>query len=136
MQYWLVKTEPETYSFSDLQKKVEDIWDGVRNYQARNFLMEMKKGDLVLVYHSGKDKAIVGLAELSKEHFPDPNQGDDDRWYAVMLKAKQGLKKNISLETIKKTEELQNMLLLKQSRLSVMPVSEMAFETILKMSSL
>lgn len=136
MQYWLVKTEPETYSFSDLQKKVEDIWDGVRNYQARNFLMEMKIGDLVLVYHSGKDKAIVGLAELSKEHFPDPNQGDDDRWYAVMLKAKQGLKKNISLETIKKTEELQNMLLLKQSRLSVMPVSEMAFETILKMSSL
>lgn len=136
MQYWLVKTEPETYSFSDLQKKVEDIWDGVRNYQARNFLMEMKKGDLVLVYHSGKDKAIVGLAELSKEHFPDPNQGDDDRWYAVKLKAKQGLKKNISLETIKKTEELQNMLLLKQSRLSVMPVSEMAFETIVKMSSL
>lgn len=98
--------------------------------------MEMKKGDLVLVYHSGKEKAIVGMAELSMEHFSDPNQGDDDRWYAVKLKTKQELKKSISLETIKKTEELQNMLLLKQSRLSVMPVSEMAFETILKMSSL
>lgn len=132
MNYWMVKTEPTSYSWEDFQAKGEDIWDGVRNYQARNFLREMKKGDLVLFYHSGKDKAVVGVAEVSEEAFPDPK---DESWVAVKLKVKRALKNPVSLTAIKEEDRLSEMLMLKQSRLSVMSVSSDEYELLIKMSA-
>lgn len=131
MNYWMVKTEPNSYSWEDFSKKGEDVWDGVRNYQARNFLKEMKKGDPVLFYHSGKDKAIVGLAEVSAEAFPDPK---DEAWVAVGLKTKQALKNPVTLEVIKSEDGLSEMLMLRQSRLSVMSVTKEEFNLILNLS--
>lgn len=131
MNYWMVKTEPSSYSWEDFVKKGEDVWDGVRNYQARNFLKEMHLGDPVLFYHSGKDKAVVGLAEVSLEAFPDPK---DDAWVAVSLKVKQSLVKPVSLEAIKSEDQLSQMLMLRQSRLSVMSVTREEFNLILSMS--
>lgn len=130
MNYWMVKTEPTSYSWEDLVKKGEDVWDGVRNYQARNFLKAMQKGDLVLFYHSGKDKAIVGVAEVSEESFPDPK---DPAWEAVSLRAKNALSNPVTLSQIKEEDRLSEMLMLKQSRLSVMSVTPSEFELILKM---
>ena len=132
MNYWMVKIEPTSYSWEDFQAKGEDIWDGVRNYQARNFLKEMKKGDLVLFYHSGKDKAVVGVSEVSEEAFPDPK---DEAWVAVKLKAKKALKNPVSLTAIKSEDRLSEMLMLKQSRLSVMSVTPEEFELLIKMSA-
>lgn len=131
MNYWMVKTEPSSYSWKDFEKKGEDVWDGVRNYQARNFLKEMHLGDPVLFYHSGKDKAVVGLAEVSLEAFPDPK---DDAWVAVSLRAKQPLANPVSLEAIKSEDRLSQMLMLRQSRLSVMSVTKEEFNLILSMS--
>ncbi len=130
MNYWMVKTEPNSYSWDDFLKKGEDVWDGVRNYQARNFLKDMQLGDPVLFYHSGKDKAVVGVAEVSKEAYPDPK---DDAWVAVSLKVKQGLDSPVTLEAIKGEDRLSEMLMLRQSRLSVMSVTKAEFELILKM---
>lgn len=132
MNYWMVKTEPTSYSWEDLVKKGEDVWDGVRNYQARNFLKAMQKGDLVLFYHSGKDKAIVGVAEVSEEAFPDPK---DTAWEAVTLRAKNALTNHVTLAQIKAEDRLSEMLMLRQSRLSVMSVTTPEFELILKMGS-
>ncbi|GMQ24777.1 EVE domain-containing protein [Algoriphagus sp. oki45] len=132
MNYWMVKSEPTSYSWTDFEKKGEDVWDGVRNYQARNFLKEMKKGDQVLFYHSGKDKAVVGVAEVSEEAFPDPKDGD---WVAVNLKAKTPFQNPVSLSAIKAEDRLSEMLMLKQSRLSVMSVTKPEFDLILKMSA-
>lgn len=131
MNYWMVKTEPNSYSWEDFSKKSEDVWDGVRNYQARNFLKEMQQGDPVLFYHSGKDKAVVGLAEVSVEAFPDPK---DEAWVAVSLKVKQALKNPVTLETIKAEDGLSEMLMLRQSRLSVMSVTKDEFNLILNLS--
>lgn len=130
MNYWMVKTEPSSYSWEDFQAKGEDIWDGVRNYQARNFLKEMRLGDPVLFYHSGKDKAVVGVAEVSEEAFPDPKDGD---WVAVKLKVNSALPNPVSLQSIKTEDLLSEMLMLRQSRLSVMSVTDQEFELILKM---
>ncbi|TDQ16589.1 putative RNA-binding protein with PUA-like domain [Algoriphagus boseongensis] len=132
MNYWMVKTEPNSYSWDDFAQKGEDVWDGVRNYQARNFLKEMKKGDPVLFYHSGKDKAVVGIALVSEEAFPDPK---DQEWVAVRIKVKSKLKNPVSLAAIKAEDRLSEMLMLKQSRLSVMSVSKEEFDLILKMGS-
>ncbi len=131
MNYWMVKTEPSSYSWEDFVKKGEDIWDGVRNYQARNFLKEMQQGDPVLFYHSGKDKAVVGIAEVSAEAFPDPKE---ETWVAVSLKAKQALKNPVTLEIIKAEDGLTEMLMLRQSRLSVMSVTKEEFNLILTLS--
>ena len=130
MYYWMVKTEPNSYSWEDFTKKVEDVWDGVRNFQARNFLREMHVGDPVLFYHSGKDKAVVGLAEVSREAFPDPKDG---AWVAVGLKAVRALHNPVSLEKIKSEDRLSAMLMLRQSRLSVMSVDKDEFNLILSM---
>lgn len=130
MNYWMVKTEPSTYSWEDFQERGEDVWDGVRNYQARNFLTEMRLGDPVLFYHSGKDKAVVGVAEVSEEAFPDPKDGD---WVAVKLKVNSALPNPVSLQSIKAEDLLSEMLMLRQSRLSVMSVTDQEFELILKM---
>jgi predicted RNA-binding protein with PUA-like domain len=131
MNYWMVKTEPTSYSWEDFTQKGEDVWDGVRNYQARNFLKEMKKGDSVLFYHSGKEKAVVGIAEVSEEAFPDPK---DQAWSAVRIKVKTSLKGSVSLAAIKEEDRLSEMLMLKQSRLSVMSVTKEEFDLIVKMS--
>jgi predicted RNA-binding protein with PUA-like domain len=131
MNYWIVKTEPSSYSWEDFSKKGEDVWDGVRNYQARNFLKEMQQGDSVLFYHSGKDKAVVGVAEVSQEAFPDPK---DEAWVAIGLKVKQAFKNPVTLESIKAEDELSEMLMLRQSRLSVMSVTQKEFNLILNLS--
>lgn len=131
MNYWMVKSEPESYSWGDFQEKGEDVWDGVRNFQARNYLRQMQIGDLVFFYHSGKAKAIVGVAEVSQEGFPDPK---DEAWFAVKLKAKRALKNPVTLADIKAEDRLSELPMLKQSRLSVLPVAKDEFELLLKMS--
>ena len=134
MNYWLVKTEPEVYSFDKLLADKKTIWDGVRNYQARNNLKAMKKGDQVFVYHSGKSKEIVGIGEVIKEHYPDPSD-KTNLWVVVELKPMKKLNKSIPLTQIKNDKSLSELPLLKQSRLSVMPVSKDDFLYILNLSN-
>ena len=131
MNYWLVKQEPEKYSFDDLVKDKKTIWDGVRNYQARNNLRLMKKGDKVLFYHSVSEKSVIGTAEVSRENFTDPA---DEKWLAVEIKAGEKFEKPVTLEQIKEDKKLQSIALIKQSRLSVMPLKKAEFDAILKMS--
>ncbi len=128
----MVKSEPGSYSWDDFTKAEEDIWDGVRNYQARNYLREMRKGDPIFFYHSGKDKSVVGLAQVSEEAFPDPK---DEAWTAVKLKVKNALKNPVSLEAIKAEDGLSELPMLRQSRLSVLPMEKDEFALILKMGS-
>ncbi|MDB5263326.1 MAG: ubiquinol-cytochrome reductase [Adhaeribacter sp.] len=130
MQYWLVKSEPEAYSWADLVKDGKTSWTGVRNFQARNNLAQMKKDDLVLFYHSVSEKSVVGIARVANEAYPD-NTTDDTRWQAVDLAPNHAFKKAVTLEQIKKENRLENIALLKQSRLSVMPLKPEEFEIIL-----
>lgn len=132
MAYWIVKTEPSTYSWKDLVSKGEDTWDGVRNFQARNNLSQMKEGDLVLFYHSGTEKALVGLAQVSQEAFPDPQ---DAAWVAVKLKAVRALENPLTLHQMQAEPSLAGISLLKQSRLSVHALSEEAFTLISRLGS-
>ncbi len=132
--YWLVKSDPDTYSFFDLVKDGSTSWDGVRNYAARNFLRGMKKGDEVLVYHSGGESSVVGLATVSKGPYMDPT-AENDTWTSVELKAGKKLKNPVALAQIKKEPVLKDISLIKISRLSVMPVSKEHFTKILEMSS-
>lgn len=133
MAYWLVKSDPESYSIDDFQRDNTTVWDGVRNYQARNNMNKMKKGNSVLVYHSNKEKAVMGLAEVIKEAHQDPTT-DDKRWTAVDLKLKKVFEKQPNLVLIKKTKGLENIALIKQSRLSVMPLTKKEFDIILKLT--
>lgn len=133
MNYWLMKTEPDVFSWSKLESDGSAIWDGVRNYAARNHMRAMKKGDQVLIYHSNIGKEVVGIATVSKEHFQDPTT-DDDKWSAVEVQPKQALKKSVTLELIKKTPELSQIKLITIGRLSVMPVTKVEFDTIIKLS--
>lgn len=135
MNYWLVKSEPSEYGWEDLVAKQEDIWDGIRNFQARNYLKEMRLGDQVLFYHSGKNKEIVGVAEVSSEAFPDAKDTENQGWVAISLKASKALSKPVSLEIIKADDRLGSLPLLRQSRLSVMPVEKNVFDLIIKMGS-
>ena len=130
--YWLVKQEPTKYPFEQLVKDKKTTWDGVRNYQARNNLQAMKKGDRVLYYHSNVGQEVVGLCEVSKPAFPDPTT-DDARWVAVELAAVKALKKPVTLEFIKNDPQLCDIPLVKQSRLSVMPLDAKAFARIEKL---
>jgi predicted RNA-binding protein with PUA-like domain len=132
-KHWLIKSEPNTYSWDDFTRLGRDHWDGVRNYQARNNLKAMKTGDLALFYHSVNQKAVVGVAKVVREHYPDPTT-DDDRWVVVDLEPEFKLKKPVSLEEIKKDERLSEMVLLKNSRLSVQPVTRAAFDLIIAKS--
>ena len=131
MNYWLVKQEPSSYSFDDFQKDKKTDWTGVRNYMARNFLRDMKKGDAVLFYHSGDEKAVVGFASVSKPAFPDPT--GDDAWVAVELKAGKKFKRAVSLSAIKSEATLANMLLVKNSRISVMSVTPEEYDHVVAM---
>lgn len=132
MNYWLVKQEPEKYSFDDLMKDGATDWTGVRNFQARNNLLAMKKGDKVLFYHSVSEKSVVGIAEVSRESFPDPT---DEKWFAVEMKAVKKIAKPVSLEQIKAEKTLENIALIKQSRLSVMPLSKAEYERVVKLGT-
>lgn len=134
MQYWLVKSEPGTYSWDDLVKDGKTFWDGVRNYQARNNLRNMKKGDLVLYYHSVNEKCVVGVAEVVKEAYQDPTT-KDDRWVAVDIKPKEKLKKPVTLADVKADKRLSEIALVRQSRLSVMPLKAKEFDVILELGS-
>ena len=133
MKYWLLKTEPGNYSWDDLMKDGHTFWDGVRNYAARNFMKEMKKGDLAFIYHSVKEREIIGIAEISKEHYQDPTT-DDDRWVAVDIKPYKKLKKSVNLDQVKADDRLKDMALVKISRLSVQPVKQEEFDIIIAMS--
>ena len=135
--YWLVKSEPNVWSI-DQQKKSGSkgtVWDGVRNYQAANNLKTMKKGDLCFFYHSNIGKEIVGVVEVIKEHFLDPTD-KEKRFVAVQLKFKQKLKSPVTLENIKQNKELSNLALIKQSRLSVMPIDSKSWKIICKLGKI
>lgn len=127
--YWLVKQEPEGYSWDDLVRDRGTEWTGVRNFQARNNLRQMKAGDQVLFYHSGEQKAVVGIAQVAKTAYPDPST-DEAQWVAVDIKPVKPLREPVPLTTIKAEPKLANMLLVRQSRLSVMPVAKEEFEVI------
>ncbi|MEM7243923.1 MAG: EVE domain-containing protein [Acidobacteriota bacterium] len=131
-QYWLVKQEPTTYPFSQLQADKKTYWDGVRNYQARNNLQAMKKGDLLLYYHSVKEKAVVGVAKVVKESYQDPTT-DDERWVVVDVAPVKAMAEPVTLEQVKADELLAEMALVKQSRLSVVPVTAAQFKRVLKL---
>lgn len=130
--YWLVKQEPETYSWTDFVNDGRTDWTGVRNYQARNNLREMKTGEPVLFYHSGKEKAVVGLAEVVKSAYPDPT-ADDPQWVAVDLKPIKVLKNPVPLAAIRYDRRLSQLPLIRQSQLSVMSLTKDEFEVIVAM---
>lgn len=133
MNYWLVKSEPFKYPWTQLVEDGSTFWDGVRNYQARNNMREMKKGDQVLFYHSNKGKEIVGIAKVVKEHYQDPTT-EDGRWSVVDLAADRSLKRAVTLVEIKAEDSMQGVALIKQSRLSVMPLMREEFDKIIQMS--
>jgi predicted RNA-binding protein with PUA-like domain len=134
MNYWLVKQDPANYPFEQFQKEKKTDWTGVRNYQARNFLRDMKKGDEVLFYHSGDEKAVVGFATVSKPAFPDPT-ADEDGWIAVELKAGKTFSKPVTLAQVKADPKLANILLVKNGRISVMSLTKAEYERMVKMGS-
>ncbi len=133
MNYWLVKQEPDAYSWDDFVQDGSTDWTGVRNYQARNNLRDMKKGDKVLFYHSNVGKEVVGIAKVTKPAFPDPT-ADDEKWVAVELSPIKPLKKSVGLDKIKENLALKDLKLIRQSQLSVMPVTKDEFEEILSMA--
>ena len=133
MQYWLVKSEPNAYSWNDLIEEKVGVWDGVRNYQARNNLKAMKVDDQVLFYHSVSDREVVGITKVVKEFYQDPTT-DDERWVVVDLVPVRELKKPVGLKLMKADARLENMSLIKQSRLSVCPLTKEEFDVVLELS--
>ncbi len=131
-QYWLVKSEPGAYSWDTFVGEGGSMWDGVRNYQARNNLKKMAQGDQVLFYHSVNGKEIVGVAEVTREHYPDPT-AEGDKWVVTDLKPVAPLKRPVSLEEVKADPKLAEMVLARNSRLSVMPVTGAEFRRILSL---
>lgn len=129
MNYWMVKQEPSTYSWDDFVRDKKTAWTGVRNYQARNFLQQMRKGDPVVFYHSGKKAMAVGLAKVSKEAYQDSTT-DDARWFAVDLSVDKAFITPVMPAAMKQFPELADLHLFKQSRLSVMPLTKKQFDTI------
>ncbi len=134
MNYWLVKSEPHKYSWEKFNEDRRTFWDGVRNFQARNNLREMKAGDLVLFYHSNEGKEVVGIAKVVKEHYQDPTT-EDPNWLVVDLAPVEPLKTPVTLEQIKKDERLQNIGLVKQGRLSVMSLKPEEFDRIIELGN-
>ena len=151
MKYWLVKSEPDVFSFDDLlaSPRRTTHWDGVRNYAARNHLRAMERGDLVFFYHSGVSPSeIVGVAEVTRAAYPDPtaldprdphfdpkSKADAPTWFMVDLRAVETLPRPVSLDEIKRTKQLQQMALVRLGRLSVQPVTEREYETVRELSS-
>lgn len=136
MNYWLVKTEPSTYSWQDLLTEGQTPWDGVRNYQARNNLKLMQPGDKVLFYHSVTEKQIVGLAEVVSHYYPDPTTTEPDKWVAVDIKPVVLLNNPVTLKQLKEDGRFSELKLITHSRLSVMPVEQQDFEAILSLGGI
>lgn len=134
MKYWLVKSEPDKYGWHHFTAQGRAVWDGVRNYQARNNLVSMRLGDQVLYYHSVTNPGVVGIATVVREAYPDPTSPDDLRWQVVELEPVMPLGRPVPLARIKAEPLLANIGLIKQSRLSVMPIKPDEFELIVKMS--
>ena len=134
MKHWLVKSEPHKYSWEKFNQDGRTFWDGVRNYQARNNLREMKEGDLVLFYHSNEGKEVVGVAKVVKESYQDPTT-EDPNWVVVDLSPVETLKKPVTLEQIKADESLKNIGLVRQGRLSVISLKAEEFDRILELGS-
>lgn len=132
MAYWLMKSEPDCYSWDRLKQDKITAWDDVRNYQARNNMMAMKRGDLAFFYHSNVGKEIVGIMEIAREHYPDPAD-ESGKFVLVDVKYKKPLKTPVSLTDIKAHPKLQDIALIRQSRLSVMPISDEEWEIICRM---
>jgi predicted RNA-binding protein with PUA-like domain len=135
MAHWLIKSEPDVYSWEQLVKDKQTRWDGVRNYAARLHLRAMKKGDPVFFYHSNKGMEIVGIAAVAREAYPDPT-GEGDTWVAVDVKPVKKLPRPVSLEQIRKEKKLAGMALVRLGRLSVQPVTDEEWNLVLKMGSL
>jgi predicted RNA-binding protein with PUA-like domain len=133
-RYWLVKQEPTTYSFDQLIADGRTMWDGVRNFQARNNLKGMQAGDRVLYYHSGADPAVVGVCEVARESYPDPT-AKEGGWVVVDLVPVKKLARPVTLAEVKAARALRDIPLVRQSRLSVMPLEKAAFDAIVKMGS-
>ena len=131
---WMVKQEPEVYSWDDLVRDGKTDWTGVRNFQARNNLRQMKVGDRVLFYHSGTGKCVVGIAEVTKAAYPDPS-ADDPQWVAVDIKLVKSLKESVPLASIRYNPKLSNLPLIRQSQLSVMSLTKEEFDTIIGMGA-
>src|SRR5712691_12992277 len=132
--FWMVKQEPEAYSWNDLVRDGRTDWTGVRNFQARNNLRQMKVGDRVLFYYSGTGKCVVGIAEVAKAAYPDPT-ADDSQWVAVDIKPVKSLKESVPLASIRYNPKLSNLPLIRQSQLSVMSLTKEEFETIVGMGT-
>jgi predicted RNA-binding protein with PUA-like domain len=134
MNYWLVKSEPEKYSWEKFNQQGRTFWDGVRNYQARNNLKEMKEGDLVLFYHSNEGKEVIGIAKVAKEFYQDPTT-DDPNWVVVDLEPVESLKKPVTLAQIKADSKLKDIGLIRQGRLSVVSIKHAEFDHIIALGS-
>ena len=135
MKYWLLKSEPSMWSWNDQIKEKITMWDGVRNYQARNNLMSMRVNDLCFFYHSVNEKKIVGIVSVLKEHYTDPTD-KTKKFVAVNVKTKKSLKNPVTLKQIKKERKLSHLALVKQSRLSVMPVNKTSWNLICKLGGI
>ena len=135
ISYWLLKSEPSSWSWNNQVKDKVTMWDGVRNYQARNNLMSMRVNDLCFFYHSVNEKKIVGIVSVSKEHYTDPTD-KTKKFVAVNIKTKKSLKNPITLRQIKKEKKLSHLALVKQSRLSVMPIDKISWNLICKLGGL
>ena len=133
MNYWLIKSEPGTYSWSDLERDKVTLWDGVRNYQARNNLKAMEVGDKCLFYHSVNEKQVVGIAKVVKPFYPDPTAREGD-WVVVDVEAETKLKNPVTLAQVKEEDRLSQMVLVRNSRLSVQPVKREEFDVVVELS--
>jgi predicted RNA-binding protein with PUA-like domain len=129
---WLVKSEPFKYSWDKFKADKKAVWDGVRNFEARNNLRAMKKGDLVLFYHSSEGKEVVGIATVAKEAYPDPTATEGD-WSAVELTPKKALAESVTLATVKADKKLVDFALVRKSRISVIPVTDSEFARVLEL---
>lgn len=135
MAYWLIKTEPHVWSWDDQVKKKVTFWDGVRNYQARNNLKSMKRGDMCFFYHSGEERQIMGVVEVEKTYYPDPSD-PSGQFGMVDVKTLQPFSRPVSLSEIKKDTRLQNLSLVRQPRLSVMPIDKVSWDILIQMGNL
>jgi predicted RNA-binding protein with PUA-like domain len=138
MAYWLLKTEPEAFSWADLAKRGAkgDAWTGVRNFTARENLKSMKKGDRAFFYHTGDEKQVVGIAEVTREHYPDPTAGKGEPWVVVDVRAIEPMPKPVTLAAVKADARLKDMALVKYSRLSVQPVTAEQWKMVGKMGGM
>lgn len=135
ISHWLLKTEPETFSFDQLIKDQKTHWNGVRNFQARNFLKQASLGDWVLIYHSGDERAAVGLAQVVREAYPDLDPDKPGEWVQIDIEVVKRFTHPVELKRIKAEPRLKELLLIRQSRLSVMPVSQEHFDILLEMAT-